>query len=51
MWQQMVSWWFGFCDDSDKYRLWHPRDHVEGRWSEGYYRVGGLVADIQFYKH
>jgi hypothetical protein len=33
---QMFSWWFTFCKDTARYRLWHPRDHVSGRWSSGY---------------
>lgn len=39
---QMVSWWFNYCEDSARYQLWHPVDHADGRWSDGYYQVGGI---------
>lgn len=37
---QMLDWWFSsFCDRDERYRWWHPIDHVRGRWSDDYYRV------------
>lgn len=35
----MVDWWFTYCDNTPKYMWWHPLDHVEGRWSDGYHAV------------
>ena len=29
---EMVDWWWGHIDNSDRYKLWHPRDHVSFRW-------------------
>lgn len=26
---EMVDWWFGYLDDSAKYRMWCPKDHLE----------------------
>ncbi len=29
----MIDWWFGWHSDSpERYRLWHPRAHVDARW-------------------
>ena len=29
---KMVDWWFGYMGDSEKYRMWHPKDHLVGEW-------------------
>jgi len=29
---KMVDWWFGYMGDSEKYRMWHPKDHLIGEW-------------------
>jgi len=26
---KMISWWFAWCDETAKFRLWHPADHVQ----------------------
>ena len=31
---KMVDWWFGWAGDTEKYKLWHPTDHVVGDWDE-----------------
>lgn len=31
---KMVDWWFGWCGNTERYKLWHPRDHVAGNWDE-----------------
>lgn len=33
----MFDWWFCNCDNNEKYRWWHPRDHVSGTWDPPYY--------------
>ncbi|KUJ14149.1 uncharacterized protein LY89DRAFT_686673 [Mollisia scopiformis] len=25
---EMIAWWFGWIEDTEKYKLWHPLDHV-----------------------
>ncbi len=47
----MFDWWFCHCDDSDKYRWWHPYDHIKGTWDPSYYaampfeRIRGHYVD------
>ena len=31
---KMVDWWFGYVGDTEKYKLWHPADHLVGDWDE-----------------
>lgn len=37
---KMIDWWFGYAGDTEKYKLWHPTDHIIGdwaNWSPGHY--------------
>ncbi|MGD0277588.1 MAG: hypothetical protein ABSB79_16355 [Syntrophales bacterium] len=29
---KMIHWWFGWIGDTERYKLWHPHDHVLGEW-------------------
>lgn len=29
---EMVDWWFRWVTTTERYKLWHPRDHVSGEW-------------------
>ncbi len=31
---KMIDWWFGYAGDTEKYKLWHPKDHIVGDWDE-----------------
>lgn len=31
---KMVDWWFGYAGDTEKYKMWHPKDHIIGDWDE-----------------
>ncbi|MGD0916458.1 MAG: hypothetical protein ABSB22_08370 [Thermodesulfobacteriota bacterium] len=31
---KMVDCWFGYAGDTQKYKLWHPKDHIIGEWDE-----------------
>jgi hypothetical protein len=32
---QMWHWWFGWhCDDTKKYKLWHPKAHLSSKWKD-----------------
>ena len=31
---EMIDWWFGYAGDTEKYKLWHPHDHLVGDWDE-----------------
>ena len=31
---KMIDWWFGYAGDTEKYKLWHPKDHIIGDWDE-----------------
>lgn len=34
---QMFDWWFCQCDNTEKYKWWHPKDHITGIWDDTYY--------------
>ena len=36
---EMFDWWFRNCDNTERYRWWHPRDHIEGEWNPQFYSV------------
>ena len=29
---EMILWWGGHIDNSERYRLWHPEDHISFEW-------------------
>jgi len=29
---EMVDWWWGHIDNTERYKLWHPKDHVSFKW-------------------
>eukprot|EP00494_Astrolonche_serrata_P016150 UN16313 len=29
---KQFEWWFRYCDNDEKYQMWHPEDHVKGTW-------------------
>ena len=47
----MFDWWFCHCDDTEKYRWWHPHDHIRATWDPSYYssmpfeRIRGHYVD------
>ncbi len=36
---EMIDWWFRNCDNNEKYRWWHPKNHVAGTWEPQFYAV------------
>ena len=40
---KMVDWWFGYAGDTEKYKLWHPKDHIIGDWDE-HWRPGHYIG-------
>jgi len=34
---EMIDWWFRNCDDDEKYRWWHPKDHIKGTWDDSFF--------------
>lgn len=36
---KMFDWWFCNVDNKEKYRWWHPRDHIDGNWDPQYYAI------------
>jgi len=36
---KMFDWWFRNVDNKEKYRWWHPRDHIDGSWDPQFYAV------------
>lgn len=42
---QMWEWWFAWHgDDAQKYKLWHPRAHVDVAWADGHGFTGAYVG-------
>lgn len=36
VWPQMWDWWFGWHGNlANKYKLWHPKAHLDARWKDG----------------
>lgn len=29
---KVIDWWFGYAGDTEKYKMWHPTDHIIGDW-------------------
>lgn len=40
---KMIDWWFGWCGDTEKYKLWHPTSHVSGDWDE-HWQPGNYIG-------
>ncbi|MBN1105931.1 MAG: hydrolase [Deltaproteobacteria bacterium] len=40
---KMIDWWFGYAGDTEKYRQWHPHQHVSGEWDE-HWRPGHYIG-------
>jgi hypothetical protein len=39
---EMIDWWFAWHgEDSARYQLWHPRDHISVRWRQPFSWAGG----------
>lgn len=36
---EMFDWWFRNCDNSEKYKWWHPNDHVSCTWDPQFFAV------------
>lgn len=34
---EMIDWWFSHCDDTERYRWWHPLDHISCTWDVQYF--------------
>jgi len=39
---KMVDWWFGYMGDTEKYKMWHPKDHLLGEWEN--WRSGHYIG-------
>jgi hypothetical protein len=46
---EMVDWWFGYLDSSEKFRMWFPESHIHWEWVEpwrrGHYRGASSLAE------
>ncbi len=36
---EMIDWWFRNCDSNEKYKWWHPRNHLAGTWEPQFFAV------------
>ena len=36
---EMVDWWFSHVDSTERYKWWHPKDHVSSDWDLQYFSV------------
>ena len=45
---EMIDWWFAWHgEESARYQLWHPRDHVSARWRNPVHWAGGGRGEWQ----
>ncbi len=44
---EMIDWWWDHIDNSERYRLWHPKDHKSFEWEISPRTVKGHVGAIQ----
>ena len=43
---EMIDWWWDHIDNSERYRLWHPKDHKSFEWEVSPGNVKGHVGAI-----
>jgi len=43
---EMIDWWWDHIDNSERYRLWHPKDHKSFEWEISPGSVKGHVGAI-----
>ncbi|MFX0035460.1 MAG: DAPG hydrolase family protein [Candidatus Hermodarchaeota archaeon] len=43
---EMIDWWWDHIDNSERYRLWHPKDHKSFEWEVSPGIVDGHVGAI-----
>ena len=43
---EMIDWWWDHIDNSERYRLWHPKDHKSFEWEVSPGSVKGHVGAI-----
>lgn len=36
---EMFDFWLSQCDNTERYKWWHPVDHKRGTWSEDYFKT------------
>lgn len=46
---EMFDWWFRNCDDSNKYKWWHPKDHISGTWDDSYFNTPSIERKNGYY--
>ena len=45
----MFDWWFRNCDNTEKYRWWHPKDHITGTWDNSYFDISAKERKKGYY--
>ena len=46
----MIDWWWDNIDNSERYKLWHPEEHVDFKWlvdPKVHGHVGAISASIE----
>lgn len=36
---EMFDWWFRNCTDTERFKWWHPKDHISGNWDPQFFAV------------
>lgn len=47
---EMIDWWWNNIDNSERYKLWHPEEHVDFKWlvdPKVHGHVGAISASIE----
>lgn len=45
----MFMWWLNFCDDNEKFKWWHPKNHIQGGWDPQFYSVPCYERDPDYF--
>ena len=46
---EMFDWWLRNCTDAERFKWWHPRDHVSGNWDPQFFAVQPEDRDTGYY--
>jgi hypothetical protein len=36
---EMLDWWFSHVQNTERYKWWHPDDHISGTWDLAYFSL------------
>jgi DAPG hydrolase PhiG domain len=46
---EMFDWWFRHCDNTERYRWWHPNDHISCTWDPSFFATQPYEREFGYY--